>query len=58
MGLHSSAGRALQHDATRPQVLVPLKPQKTFFRTTSRLLKLQFNCDDDDDDDDGDCLEC
>ena len=31
MGLHSSAGRALQR-SQRPRVRIPLEPRKTFFR--------------------------
>ena len=29
----------------RPRVQIPLKPRQTFFRATSQLLKLRFNCD-------------
>ena len=37
----------VEHCSTtqRPQVRIPLKPRKTFFRATSQLLKLRFNCD-------------
>ena len=44
MGLHSSAGRALQGDAEATGSN-PVEPRKTFFRATSQLFKLRFNCD-------------
>ena len=42
MGLHSSAGRALQALTQRPRVRIPLKPGKSFFGLFSQLLKLRF----------------
>ena len=42
MGLHSSGWWSTAALTQRPWVRIPLKPQKTFFRATSQLLKLRF----------------
>ena len=49
MGLHSTAGRALQHKRRghrfKPHWSPPPPPQIFFWGTTLQLLKLWFNCD-------------
>ena len=43
MGLHRSAGRALQRErAQKPRVRIPSKPRKTFFRATSQMLRFRI----------------
>ena len=44
MGLHSSAGRALQRKRRSHGFESRESPQKPFFRATSQLLKLRLNC--------------